>query len=323
MNERPILVTGGAGFIGSNFVHHMISQGKSVITLDALTYAGSRENLHDVSDNPLHEFVEGSISDQALVRNLLVTREPWAIVNFAAESHVDRSIEGPAAFVDSNIVGVFVLLETFQKFIATRGQAEFRFLHVSTDEVYGSADEEAFHESTAYAPNSPYAASKAAADHLTRAWHKTYGLPTIITNCSNNYGPYQFPEKLIPLLITKALEEQPLPVYGDGKQRRDWLHVSDHCRGLQMALESGRPGETYNIGFGQDVENLHVVHRLCAILDRLRPRTSGAAYAELVKHVDDRPGHDRRYAINTEKICRELGWQPEISFDAGLETTVA
>ena len=322
MNERLILVTGGAGFIGSNFVHHMISNGYSVITLDALTYAGSMENLRAITDNPRHEFVEGSIADGALVKNLLVSREPWAIVNFAAESHVDRSIDGPAAFIESNIVGVFVLLEAFQKYVATGDKTSYRFLHVSTDEVYGSTSDEAFHEASPYAPSSPYAASKAAADHLSRAWYKTYGLPTMITNCSNNYGPFQFPEKLIPLMTVKALREEALPVYGNGKQRRDWLHVSDHCHALQIVLESGQPGETYNVGCGQDVENLHVVRCLCSTLDRIRPRANGNSYFDLVQYVDDRPGHDLRYAVDASKLRSELGWQPKIDFESGLESTI-
>jgi dTDP-glucose 4,6-dehydratase len=300
----------------------MISNGYSVITLDALTYAGSTENLRAHTDNPQHEFVEGSIADGTLVKNLLISREPWAIVNFAAETHVDRSIDGPAAFIESNIVGVFVLLEAFQHYVAMRDKTDYRFLHVSTDEVYGSAGNEAFHETSPYAPSSPYAASKAAADHLSRAWYKTYGLPTIITNCSNNYGPYQFPEKLIPLMTVKALHEEALPVYGNGKQRRDWLHVSDHCSALQTVLESGQPGETYNVGCGQDVENLYVVQCLCATLDRIRPRANGNSYFDLVQYVDDRPGHDLRYAVDASKLRSELGWQPKIDFETGLESTI-
>ncbi len=300
----------------------MVSAGYQVITLDALSYAGNLENLRSLENNPKHEFVEGSIADEALIKNLLVTREPSAVINFAAESHVDRSIDSPAAFIETNIVGVFVLLEAFQHYIATRDFADFRFLHVSTDEVYGSVDTEAFHENSPYAPSSPYAASKAAADHLSRAWHKTYDLPTIITNCSNNYGPYQFPEKLIPLMIIKALREEPLPVYGDGKQQRDWIHVSDHCRALQTVLTTGRPGETYNVGCGEDVENIHVVRTLCSILDRLRPRSGDQSYFDLVAYVDDRPGHDQRYSVNANKLHKELGWRPEIAFKAGLEATI-
>lgn len=322
MDEQPILVTGGAGFIGSNFVRHMISHGRTIITLDALTYAGNQSNLADVDNHPNHIFVEGSIADRKLVGDLLSTYRPTSIVNFAAESHVDRSIDGPAEFIETNIVGVFVLIEAFRQHLGTRNGERSIFLHVSTDEVYGSTNDQAFKENSPYAPSSPYAASKASADHLTRAWFKTYELPTIITNCSNNYGPYQFPEKLIPLMTIKALREEPLPVYGDGKQRRDWLHVTDHCRALKTVLASGAPGHTYNVGFGHDIENLHVVNHICSVLDRLRPRRNGDPYSKLIEHVEDRPGHDLRYAIDTSKLRTELGWKPEIDFETGIESTI-
>lgn len=325
MSERPILVAGGAGFIGANFVHHVVSLGNDVVTLDALTYAGNRASLASFEGNSRHTFVEGSISDRGLIDKLLAERRPRAIVNFAAESHVDRSIDGPAAFIETNILGVFQFLEATRAYLANEAAGandEFRFVHVSTDEVYGSIDEGAAAEGSRYAPNSPYAASKAAADHLVRAWHRTYDLPAIVTNSSNNYGPFQFPEKLIPLMIVQAIEEGSLPIYGDGRQVRDWIHVEDHCRAIAAVLERGGPGESYNVGGGDPHANLDVVERLCAIFDRLRPRPGGGAHAELIEHVEDRPGHDQRYAIDSTKICDELGWRPEIGFDEGLERTV-
>ena len=325
MSEQPLLVTGGAGFIGANFVHHLVSRGSHVVTLDALTYAGNRASLAALDHDDRHTFVEGSICDRGLLGRLFDEHRPRAVINFAAESHVDRSIDGPAAFIDTNVVGVFELLEAARihhNKSSAKADGEFRFLHVSTDEVYGSIAEGAFTETSPYAPSSPYAASKAAADHLVRAWHRTYDLPAVITNCSNNYGPYQFPEKLIPLMIAKALEEEPLPVYGDGQQVRDWVHVADHCRALDMVLSDGVLGETYNVGGGAEHANLNVVERLSAILDRLRPRSGGGSYAELIEHVADRPGHDVRYAIDATKINDALGWRPEIDFDDGLEQTV-
>jgi dTDP-glucose 4,6-dehydratase len=324
VTEEILLVTGGAGFIGSNFVHHAIALGRSVVTLDALTYAGNRANLASVMDDPRHTFVEGSITDRRLVARLMDAHRPTAIVNFAAESHVDRSIDGPADFVQSNIVGVFILLETARDYVAAEipGREAFRFLHVSTDEVYGSIEGCAATELSPYAPNSPYAASKASADHLVRAWHHTYGLATLITNCTNNYGPYQFPEKLIPLMIAKALRGEPLPIYGDGQQKRDWLHVQDHCSALLAVLDKGRPGETYNIASGETRTNRDVVERICATLDRLSPRPDGAPHGAHVQSVQDRPGHDRRYALSADKLEAELGWRPETDFEHGLVETV-
>jgi dTDP-glucose 4,6-dehydratase len=322
-----LLVTGGAGFIGSNFVvSTLAATGEPIVDLDKLTYAGSRENLAPVAGDARHEFVQGDICDRALVRRLLTERRPRAIVHFAAESHVDRSIEGPSEFIQTNVVGTFSLLEEARAFwsgLAGEEKARFRFLQVSTDEVYGSLEEQApaFTETHPYAPNSPYAASKAAADHLSRAYHHTYGLPVLTTNCSNNYGPRQFPEKLIPLMITQALAGKPLPVYGDGQNVRDWLYVLDHCEAVRLVLEKGRPGETYNIGGGAEMRNLDLVSRLCALLDEARPRPSGR-YADLIAMVKDRPGHDRRYAIDSAKIARELGWRPKESFESGLRKTV-
>lgn len=319
VDDGKIIVTGGAGFIGSNFVHHMVANGVDVITLDALTYAGNRANLAALDNNPRHHFVEGSIADRDLVAALLSEHNPRGVINFAAESHVDRSIDGPADFIETNIVGVFVMLEAIR---AYRPTDDFRFLHVSTDEVFGSIVEGQFTEDSTYAPNSPYAASKASADHLVRAWHATYGLPAIVTNCSNNYGPFQFPEKLIPLMILKALREEPLPVYGDGRQVRDWIHVEDHCRALATVLEKGVLGETYIVGSEAPRENIDVVTRLCEILDRRRPRANGKPYLDLIQYVEDRPGHDLRYAVDSTKIRRELGWQSELGFEQGLERTV-
>lgn len=321
-----ILVTGGAGFIGANFVLDWIAaEGASVLNLDKLTYAGNPANLAKLQDDSRYIFAHGDINDRALVSVLLQQHRPTAVVHFAAESHVDRSIHGPAAFVQTNVVGTFSLLEEVRVYwtsLPEPDRTRFRFLHVSTDEVYGSLDDTdpAFSESTAYAPNSPYAASKAGSDHLVRAYHHTYGLPTITTNCSNNYGPLQFPEKLIPLMILNALNGKPLPVYGDGKNVRDWLYVSDHCTGIRTALARGRPGETYNIGGNSEKNNLEVVHAVSAILDELHP--AGAPHSKLITFVKDRPGHDRRYAIDATKIKRELGWEPTERFETGLRKTV-
>ena len=322
-----LLVTGGAGFIGSNFVlTSLAAADEPVVTLDKLTYAGNLRNLESLRGDARHVFVRGDIADRPLVKQLLERHRPRAIVHFAAESHVDRSIAGPAPFIDANIVGTWSLLEEARAYWSALPAAErdaFRFVHVSTDEVYGSLgpQDAPFTETTPYAPNSPYAASKAAADHLVRAWHHTYGLPTLTGNCSNNYGPYQFPEKLIPLMIRNALAGEPLPVYGDGLQVRDWLYVLDHCSALRRILEAGRVGETYNIGGNSERNNIDVVRTLCAILERERPRKSGA-YAEQIAFVKDRPGHDRRYAIDGAKIRAELGWQPAETFDTGLAKTV-
>ena len=321
-----ILVTGGAGFIGANFVIDWIAaEGSPVVNLDKLTYAGNPENLASLASDAHHIFVHGDINDRARVAELLKKHQPEALVHFAAESHVDRSIHAPGEFVQTNVVGTFNLLEETRAYWSALSQpakAAFRFLHVSTDEVYGSLgrDDPAFSETTAYAPNSPYAASKAASDHLVRAYHHTYGFPTITTNCSNNYGPLQFPEKLIPLMIRNALQGQPLPVYGDGRNVRDWLYVSDHCAGIRAALKNGRLGETYNIGGSSEKTNLEVVHALCSILDALRP--DGAPHARLITFVKDRPGHDWRYAIDASKIQNELGWQPTEKFESGLRKTV-
>lgn len=321
-----ILVTGGAGFIGSNFVLDWIAaEGTPVVNLDKLTYAGNPANLSALKADAKHTFVHGDINDRTLVSKLLQQHRPRAIVHFAAESHVDRSIHGPGEFVQTNVVGTFSLLEETRAYwsaLDEEARKNFRFLHVSTDEVYGSLgmDDPAFSETTPYAPNSPYAASKAGSDHLVRAYHHTYGLPTVTTNCSNNYGPLQFPEKLIPLMILNALGGKPLPVYGDGKNVRDWLYVGDHCSGIRAALARGRPGETYNIGGNSEKTNLEVVHAVCTILDELHP--AGAPHAKLITYVKDRPGHDQRYAINAEKIRRELGWEPQERFEKGLRKTV-
>jgi len=314
-----ILVTGGAGFIGSNFVLSTLKEtGEPIVNLDKLTYAGSLRNLEPLRGDPRHVFVKGDICDRELVRTLLKKHRPRAIVHFAAESHVDRSISGPAPFVETNVVGTFSLLEEARLF-----SGEIRFLHVSTDEVYGSLgpDDPAFTETTPYAPNSPYAASKAAADHLVRAYHHTYGLPTLTTNCSNNYGPRQFPEKLIPLTIGNALAGKPLPVYGDGRNVRDWLYVLDHCEAVRLVLERGRGGETYNIGGGAEKANIDLVRLICSLLDDASPRKAGP-YAGLITFVKDRPGHDRRYAIDSSKLARELGWRPRESFESGLAKTM-
>lgn len=322
-----ILVTGGAGFIGANFVLDWIREtGEPVINLDALTYAGNRRSLSSLEGDSRHVFVHGDICDRALVDSLLATHRPRAIVHFAAESHVDRSIHGPGAFVRTNVEGTFTLLEAVRAHWSSLADGEreaFRFLHVSTDEVYGSLgpDDPAFSETTPYAPNSPYSASKAASDHLVRAWHHTYGLPVLTTNCSNNYGPYQFPEKLIPLVIVNALAGKPLPLYGDGLNVRDWLYVRDHCSAIREVLARGRPGETYNVGGDSERTNLQIVRLVCALLDELRPDPAGPR-ERLVTFVADRPGHDRRYAIDARKLERELGWKPRESFESGLARTV-
>ncbi|MCX8146180.1 MAG: dTDP-glucose 4,6-dehydratase [Azovibrio sp.] len=323
-----ILVTGGAGFIGSNFVLDWIAvMGEPVINLDRLTYAGNLKNLAQLEGDPRHIFVRGDIGDYDLVAKLLAEYRPRAIVNFAAESHVDRSIHGPEDFIQTNIVGTYRLLEAARGYWNALPEAEkaaFRFLHVSTDEVYGSLGptDPPFSETNRYEPNSPYSASKAASDHLVRAWHHTYGLPVLTTNCSNNYGPYQFPEKLIPLMIVNALSGKPLPVYGDGLNVRDWLYVKDHCAAIRCVLDRGRTGETYNIGGWNEKTNLEIVHTLCHLLDELKPRTDGKSYREQITYVKDRPGHDRRYAIDARKIERELGWRPAETFESGIRKTV-
>ena len=323
-----ILVTGGAGFIGSNFVLDWLAQGNEpVINLDALTYAGNRENLAAVDGDPRHIFVHGDIGDFDLVSRLLAEHQPRAVINFAAESHVDRSIHGPEDFIQTNIVGTFRLLEAVRACygqLAPEAKNAFRLLHVSTDEVYGSLakDDPAFNENNRYEPNSPYSASKAASDHLVRAYHHTYGLPVLTTNCSNNYGPYHFPEKLIPLVIHNALAGKPLPIYGDGQQIRDWLYVKDHCSAIRRVLEGGKLGEVYNVGGWNEKANLDVVHTLCAILDELSPRADGQSYRKQITFVTDRPGHDRRYAIDATKLERELGWKPAETFETGIRKTV-
>jgi dTDP-glucose 4,6-dehydratase len=327
--SQSILVTGGAGFIGSNFVLQWIHARKgSVVNLDLLTYAGNLGNLREIQHDPAHRFVRGDINDRALLDKLLSEQRPRAIIHFAAESHVDRSILGPEAFLKTNVEGTFTLLSAARAYFETlRGEERerFRFLHVSTDEVYGTLgpDDPAFHEKTPFAPNSPYAASKAASDHLVRAWVHTYGLPAIITNCSNNYGPLQFPEKLLPLMINNALAGKPLPVYGDGMQVRDWLYVRDHCSAIEAVLERGRVGETYNVGGGNQQANLDVVHRVCNLLDEMAPSPSHRPYSDLIRFVTDRPGHDRRYAIDATKLETELGWRAQETFATGLRKTVA
>ncbi|KXS31582.1 MAG: dTDP-glucose 4,6-dehydratase [Candidatus Gallionella acididurans] len=323
-----ILVTGGAGFIGANFVLDWLAQSdEAVINLDKLTYAGNLENLASLQGDPRQVFVRGDIGDAALVGRLLAKHRPRAVVNFAAESHVDRSIHGPEDFIQTNIVGTFHLLEAVRAYwsgLADTEKNSFRFLHVSTDEVYGSLakDDPAFSETHRYEPNSPYSASKAASDHLVRAYHHTYGLPVLTTNCSNNYGPYHFPEKLIPLMIVNALAGKPLPVYGDGQQVRDWLYVRDHCSAIRSVLAKGRLGEVYNVGGWNEKANLDIVHTICTLLDELRPRADGKSYREQIAFVTDRPGHDRRYAIDARKIERELGWKPAETFDTGIRKTV-
>ena len=324
-----LLVTGGAGFIGSNFVLDWLAQSdEGVINLDKLTYAGNLENLSSLEADSRHVFVKGDIGDSALVAQLLATHKPRAVINFAAESHVDRSIHGPEDFIQTNIVGTFHLLEAVRAYwggLPSDAKANFRFLHVSTDEVYGTlgANDAAFTEAHAYAPNSPYSASKAASDHLVRSYHHTYGLPVLTTNCSNNYGPYHFPEKLIPLMIVNALVGKPLPVYGDGQQIRDWLYVKDHCSAICGVLARGRVGEVYNVGGWNEKPNLDIVHALCQLLDELRPKADGGSYQSQITYVKDRPGHDRRYAIDASKIERELGWRPSETFETGIRKTVA
>jgi dTDP-glucose 4,6-dehydratase len=326
--ENMILVTGSAGFIGSNFVLDWFSRhDETIVSLDKLTYAGNMENIASLKDDNRHLFVHGDIGDAQLVGRLLAEHRPRAVVNFAAESHVDRSIHGPEDFIQTNIVGTFHLLEavrTYWSGLTDTEKTSFRFLHVSTDEVYGSLakNEPAFSETHRYEPNSPYSASKAASDHLVRAYHHTYGLPVLTTNCSNNYGPYHFPEKLIPLMIVNALAGKALPVYGDGQQIRDWLYVRDHCSAIRRVLEKGRLGEVYNVGGWNEKANLDIVHTVCALLDELRPRPDGKSYREQITFVTDRPGHDRRYAIDARKIERELGWKPAETFETGIRKTV-
>lgn len=322
-----ILVTGGAGFIGSNFVRQWLSKEQAeLINLDALTYAGNLDSLADLADDPRYTFVHGDIGDTSLVDGLLAKYRPQAIINFAAESHVDRSIDGPAAFVETNVVGTFVLLQSARAYwdgLDEAGKQAFRFLHVSTDEVYGSLGPEGkFMETTPYSPNSPYSASKASADHFVRAYHHTYGLPVLTTNCSNNYGPFQFPEKLIPLMILNAVEGKPLPVYGDGQQIRDWLYVEDHCRAIRTVLAQGTPGETYNVGGNCERTNLSIVQEIASIVDRFCPDLPHSPCESLITYVQDRPGHDRRYAIDASKIKQELGWEPQENFASGLERTI-
>jgi dTDP-glucose 4,6-dehydratase len=324
-----ILVTGGAGFIGSNFVHHWLATtNESVVNLDKLTYAGNLDNLASLQNDARHVFVQGDIGDTTLLPQLLAQHQPRAVVHFAAESHVDRSIHGPMDFIQTNVVGTFQLLESVRAFwsaLKADQQTAFRFLHVSTDEVYGSLapDAPAFTETHVYEPNSPYSASKAASDHLVRAWHHTYGLPVLTTNCSNNYGPFHFPEKLIPLVIHNALAGKPLPIYGDGMQVRDWLYVQDHCSAIARVLQAGRLGETYNVGGWNEKPNIEVVRTLCSLLDELQPRADGQSYAAQITYVKDRAGHDRRYAIDARKIEQELGWRPQETFETGLRKTVA
>lgn len=323
-----IVVTGGAGFIGANFVLDWLAgRDEPVVNLDKLTYAGNLETLATLQDDPRHVFIKGDIGESALVGELLARHQPRAIINFAAESHVDRSISSPEDFIQTNIVGTFRLLEAVRAYwggLAAEAKAGFRFLHVSTDEVYGSlaSTEAAFTETHRYEPNSPYSASKAASDHLVRAYHHTYGLPVLTTNCSNNYGPYHFPEKLIPLMIVNALAGKPLPVYGDGMQVRDWLYVKDHCSAIRRVLEAGKAGEVYNVGGWNEKPNIAIVNIICDLLDELRPRPNGKHYREQISYVKDRPGHDRRYAIDAGKIQRELGWKPAETFETGIRKTV-
>ena len=324
---NPILVTGGAGFIGGEFIRQWISEEAApVINLDKLTYAGNLESLESVSGNPHHHFVQGDIGDSECVRRLLTEHRPQAVINFAAESHVDRSIDGPAAFVETNVLGTFRLLEESRNYWQSLPESEkklFRFLHVSTDEVYGSLGAEGqFTETTPYAPNSPYSASKASSDHFVRAYHHTYGFPTLTTNCSNNYGPFQFPEKLIPLMVLNCLHGKPLPLYGDGNQIRDWLYVGDHCRAVRAVLKHGRLGEVYNVGGDSEMNNKDVVHAICNTVDSLSPELPHSPSTSLITYVVDRPGHDRRYAINFQKLQNELGWCPTLNFQEGIAQTV-
>jgi dTDP-glucose 4,6-dehydratase len=325
--RKSILVTGGAGFVGSNFVLKWVAGGDSVVNLDLQTYAGNPESISSLTGNPSHILIRGDVADGELLASLLREHQPQAIVHFAAETHVDRSIVAPDAFLTTNVIGTFTLLEQARLYWSNLEEGKrsaFRFLHISTDEVYGSLKphDPPFTESTPYAPNNPYAASKAASDHLVRAWFHTYGLPAIITNCSNNYGPHQFPEKLIPLMILNAMESKPLPVYGDGLNVRDWLFVSDHCDAICAVLENGRPGETYNVGGNSERKNIDVVTAICSMLDELRPDPAAGPRNRLITFVADRPGHDRRYAMDTTKLDRELGWRPSVNFDEGLRRTI-
>jgi dTDP-glucose 4,6-dehydratase len=324
---RPLLVTGGCGFIGSNLVRLLIGEGYPVVNLDCLTYAGNPASLEDLHDHPDYRWEQVDITDGPAVEAAVMTHRPRAILHLAAESHVDRSIDGPAQFIQTNVVGTYHLLQAALKLYRASDAADaqaFRFLHVSTDEVYGSLGAEGyFTEQTKYDPHSPYSASKAASDHLARAWHDTYGLPVLVTNCSNNYGPYQFPEKLIPVVILKCLRGEPIPVYGQGENIRDWLHVEDHCRALQAVLERGKPGQTYNIGGNNEKKNIELVTMLCGIMDELRPKSNGDSYAAQITFVKDRPGHDLRYAIDASKIQRELGWSPRHDSQSGFRETIA
>ena len=323
-----ILVTGGCGFIGSNFVHQQINNtDNTILNFDKLTYAGNPDNLSSIEQNPRYSFVQGDICDTALVSETISEFQPEAVVHFAAESHVDRSIDGPMDFVNTNIIGTATLLNATRKYLEVRSQKsdsdEFRFLHVSTDEVFGSlGDDGFFTETTAYDPSSPYSASKAGSDHLVRAWERTYGFPALITNCSNNYGPYQFPEKLIPLMIANCVDEKPLPVYGEGLNVRDWLFVEDHCDAIYSVLQEGTIGETYNIGGNNEIKNIDIVNTICSTLDELKPRSNGASYSELITYVTDRPGHDFRYAIDASKIKNELNWEPKETFETGIRRTI-
>lgn len=323
---NTLLVTGGAGFIGSNFIQLALQQGKTIINLDKLTYAGNLESLQSIENHPEYTFIHGDIGDSVLLKDILQQYHPESIVHFAAESHVDRSIDGPAAFIETNIVGTFHLIEATRQYwkdLSKKDQGQFRFLHISTDEVFGSLGKEGFFtETTAYAPNSPYSASKASSDHLVRAYHHTYGLPILMTNCSNNYGPYQFPEKLIPLTILNALAGKPLPIYGDGMNVRDWLYVGDHCRAILRVLEQGTLGESYNIGGHNEKTNLEIVHTICDMLDKAKPRPDGTSYRQQITFVTDRLGHDRRYAIDATKIQQQLQWLPQETFESGIEKTI-
>lgn len=327
-NQMKILVTGGCGFIGSNFVIEQIRNTENqILNLDKLTYAGNLENLKSVDGNPNYQFVKGDICDGELVSDTLSDFQPNAIVHFAAESHVDRSIDGPMTFVETNVIGTATLLNASKSYLEVRGQKseknKLRFLHVSTDEVFGSlGDDGFFKETTPYDPSSPYSASKASSDHLVRAWHRTYGFPALITNCSNNYGPYQFPEKLIPLMIANCIDEKPLPVYGEGLNVRDWLYVTDHCDAIYSVLLNGDIGETYNIGGNNEIKNIDIVNNICSILDELKPRNNGQSYSDLITYVTDRPGHDFRYAIDATKIKNELEWQPKETFETGIRKTI-
>ena len=325
--QKKILVTGGAGFIGSCFVLQRIANGDEVVNLDKLTYSGNLENLSEIQDSPRYKFVQGDIGDENLVRSILVNFKPDAVVNFAAETHVDRSILDPDVFVKTNVLGTEVLLRTIKKWwtdLPSEQKSSFRFLHNSTDEVFGtlSFEDPAFTEETAYAPNSPYSASKASSDHFVRAFHETYGLPTLITNCSNNYGPRQFPEKLIPLITLNAIRGKNLPIYGRGENIRDWLHVEDHCKAVSLVLANGKIGETYNVGGRSERSNLFIVNKICSILDEIKPREDGKSYKEQIVFVKDRPGHDLRYAIDSSKIENELGWFPNHAFEEGLKETI-